>query len=70
MGEYAALEGTVMQQAIALSYIDVIHMMSIVCFCLLPLAFLLHRSKPGAPVARRPLWTASERNSSQLHVER
>ncbi len=47
---YAAIGGTVTQQSSLLAYIDNFHVLGLICLALIPLTFLMKKSKPGGPV--------------------
>ena len=48
---YAAIGGTITQQSSLLAYIDNFHVLGLICLALIPLTFLMKKSKPGGPVA-------------------
>jgi DHA2 family multidrug resistance protein len=48
---WAQLQGAILRQAAALAYIDVIRWMAIIALVMLPLVFLLRRSKGGPALA-------------------
>ena len=48
---YAAIEKMVAEQSSLLAYIDNFHVLGMICLALIPLTFLMKKSKPGGPVA-------------------
>ncbi len=47
---YAIIYGMVQQQAVTLAFVDVLWLLAVGCALLTPLAFLMHRTRPGGEV--------------------